>query len=435
MRADLTTDFLGIKSPNPFWLASAPPTDKEYNVRRAFEAGWGGVVWKTLGEDGPPIVNVNGPRYGVTYGADRRVLALNNIELITDRPLQTNLDEITRVKKDYPDRAVVVSLMVPCEEHAWKAILPRVAETGADGIELNFGCPHGMSERGMGAAVGQVPEYIQMVTEWCKANYDKPVIVKLTPNISDIRYPARAALAGGADAVSLINTVSSITSVNLDEMCPEPTIDGKGSHGGLCGPAVKPIALNMVAEIKRDAETAGIPISAIGGITTWRDAAEFIAMGAGNVQVCTAAMTYGFKIVEEMKRGLSQWMDEKGFASVDDFVGRAVPNVTDWQYLNLNYVTKARIDQDACIKCGRCYAACEDTSHQAIWMKEGRVFEVNDAECVACNLCVDVCPVEECITMERLAPGTVDPRTGKVVEADYANWTTHPNNPAAQAAE
>ena len=433
--ADLTTDFLGIKSPNPFWLASAPPTDKEYNVRRAFEAAWGGVVWKTLGEDGPPIVNVNGPRYGVTYGADRRVLALNNIELITDRPLQTNLDEITRVKKDYPDRAVVVSLMVPCEEHAWKAILPRVAETGADGIELNFGCPHGMSERGMGAAVGQVPEYIQMVTEWCKANYDKPVIVKLTPNISDIRYPARAALAGGADAVSLINTVSSITSVNLDEMCPEPTIDGKGSHGGLCGPAVKPIALNMVAEIKRDAETAGIPISAIGGITTWRDAAEFIAMGAGNVQVCTAAMTYGFKIVEEMKRGLSQWMDEKGFASVDDFVGRAVPNVTDWQYLNLNYVTKARIDQDACIKCGRCYAACEDTSHQAIWMKEGRVFEVNDAECVACNLCVDVCPVEECITMERLAPGTVDPRTGKVVEADYANWTTHPNNPAAQAAE
>ena len=433
--ADLTTDFLGIKSPNPFWLASAPPTDKEYNVRRAFEAGWGGVVWKTLGEDGPPIVNVNGPRYGVTYGADRRVLALNNIELITDRPLQTNLEEITRVKKDYPDRAVIVSLMVPCEERAWKEILPRVAETGADGIELNFGCPHGMSERGMGSAVGQVPEYITMVTEWCKANYDKPVIVKLTPNITDIRYPARAAFAGGADAVSLINTVSSITSVNLDEMCPEPTIDGKGSHGGMCGPAVKPIALNMVAEIARDPETAGKPISAIGGITTWRDAAEFISMGAGNVQVCTAAMTYGFKIVEEMKRGLSQWMDEKGYARVEDIVGRAVPNVTDWQYLNLNYVTKARIDQDACIKCGRCYAACEDTSHQAISMSPDRVFEVIDEECVACNLCVDVCPVEDCITMERLAPGTVDPRTGKVVEADYANWTTHPNNPAARAAE
>jgi len=433
--ADLTTEFLGIKSPNPFWLASAPPTDKEYNVRRAFEAGWGGVVWKTLGSEGPPVVNVNGPRYGAIYGADRRLLGLNNIELITDRPLLTNLEEITRVKQDYPDRALIVSLMVPCDEESWKAILPMVEATGADGIELNFGCPHGMAERGMGSAVGQVPEYIQMVTEWCKQYYSKPVIVKLTPNITDIRNPARAAFAGNADAVSLINTINSITSVDLDAMAPQPTIDGKGTHGGYCGPAVKPIALNMVAEIARDPATAGKPISAIGGVTTWRDAAEFMVMGAGNVQVCTAAMTYGFKVVQEMISGLSQWMDEKGYTATSDFIGQAVPNVTDWQYLNLNYVAKAKIDQDACIKCGRCYAACEDTSHQAIWMKEGRVFEVNDAECVACNLCVDVCPVEECISMVPMAPGAVDPRTGKVVEAGYANWTTHPNNPAAQAAE
>ena len=432
--ADLTSDFIGIKSPNPFWLASAPPTDKEYNVRRAFEAGWGGVVWKTLGLD-PNIVNVNGPRYGVVYGADRRVLGINNIELITDRPLKTNLEEIARVKKDYPDRAIVTSLMVPCEEWAWKEILPQVEDTGCDGIELNFGCPHGMSERGMGSAVGQVPEYIQMVAEWCKANTDMPVIVKLTPNITDIRYPARAAKAGGADAVSLINTVSSITSVNLDTMSPEPSIDGKGSHGGYCGQAVKPIALNMVAEIARDQETAGLPISGIGGVTTWRDAAEFLALGAGNVQVCTAAMVYGFGIIKELTAGLSEWMDEKGYTSVADVTGRAVPNVTDWQYLNLNYVTKARIDPDSCIKCGRCFAACEDTSHQAIVMKEGRVFEVIDEECVACNLCVNVCPVEGCITMEELQPGAMDLRTGQSVSADYANWTTHPNNPAAKAAE
>ena len=432
--ADLTSDFLGISSPNPFWLASAPPTDKEYNVRRAFEAGWGGVVWKTLGEAGPPIVNVNGPRYGAVWGADRRLLGLNNIELITDRPLETNLEEIARVKADYPDRAVVVSIMVPCEEASWKAILPRVAETGADGIELNFGCPHGMSERGMGSAVGQVPEYIEMVTRWCKENYDKPVIVKLTPNITDIRYPARAARNGGADAVSLINTVSSITSVDLDSFSPEPSIDGKGSHGGYCGPAVKPIALNMVAEIARDAETQGLPISAIGGVTTWRDAAEFMALGAGNVQVCTAAMTYGFKIVQEMISGLSQYLDEKDMA-LNDLVGRAVPNVTDWQYLNLNYIAKARINQDLCISCGRCFAACEDTSHQAISMSADRKFDVIDEECVACNLCVNVCPVEDCITMEPLAAGAVDKRTGRVVEADYANWTTHPNNPAARAAE
>jgi dihydropyrimidine dehydrogenase (NAD+) subunit PreA len=434
--ADLTTDFAGIRSPNPFWLASAPPTDKKYNVERAFRAGWGGVVWKTLGEDGPPIVNVNGPRYGAVWGADRRLLGLNNIELITDRPLEVNLREIKEVKRDWPDRAMVVSLMVPCTEEAWKAILPLVEETGADGIELNFGCPHGMSERGMGSAVGQVPEYIEMVTRWCKATTRMPVIVKLTPNITDIRYPARAAKAGGADAVSLINTISSITSVNLETMSPEPSIDGKGTHGGYCGPAVKPIALNMVAEIARDPETAGLPISGIGGVTTWRDAAEFLALGAGNVQVCTAAMTYGFKVVQEMAAGLARWMDEKGYASVDAVSGRAVPNVTDWQHLNLNYVTKARIDQDSCIKCGRCYAACEDTSHQAIAMSPERVFTVIDAECVACNLCVNVCPVENCITMERLPAGATDPRTGQVVSDTPADWTTHPNNPAvAQAAE
>ena len=432
--ADLSSDFVGIKSPNPFWLASAPPTDKEYNVRRAFAAGWGGVVWKTLVQD-PHIVNVNGPRYGAVWGADRRLLGLNNIELITDRPLEVNLREIKAVKRDFPDRAVVVSLMVPCEEQAWKDILVLVEDTGADGVELNFGCPHGMSERGMGSAVGQVPEYIEMVARWCKANTRMPVIVKLTPNITDIRKPAQAAHRGGADAVSLINTVSSITAVDLDSFSPEPSIDGKGSHGGYCGPAVKPIALNMVAEIARDPETRGKPISGIGGITTWRDAAEFIALGSGSVQVCTAAMTYGFRVVKEMISGLSEWMDEKGHADLDAIRGRAVPNVTDWQYLNLNYVAKARIDQALCIHCGRCFAACEDTSHQAIAMKPGRVFEVKDDECVACNLCIDVCPVESCITMRELPLGALDERTGRKVEP-YANWTTHPNNPmAVRAAE
>jgi len=398
-------------------------------VRRAFEAGWGGVVWKTLGEEGPPVVNVNGPRYGAIYGGDRRLIGLNNIELITDRPLQQNLREIKAVKRDYPDRAMIVSLMVPCEEEAWKAILPVVEETGADGIELNFGCPHGMAERGMGAAVGQVPEYIEMVTRWCKQYSRMPVIVKLTPNITDIRMPAEAAMRGGADAVSLINTINSITSVNLDTFAPEPTIDGWGAHGGYCGPAVKPIALNMVAEIARSEVTAGLPISGIGGVSNWRDAAEFMALGAGNVQVCTAAMTYGFKIVQEMISGLSQYMDEREITSTSEIIGRAVPNAKDWQDLNLNYIAKAKIDQDLCIACGRCFAACEDTSHQAITMSDDRVFEVQDDECVACNLCALVCPVENCITLEQQAAGTVDERTGEVIPAEYANWTTHPNNP------
>ena len=433
--ADLSTNFLGIRSPNPFWLASAPPTDRKTNVLRAFKAGWGGVVWKTLGEDGPPVVNVSGPRYGAIHGPDRRLMGFNNIELITDRPLEINLQEIAEVKKLYPDRALVASVMVPCDEESWKAILPRVEGTGCDGVELNFGCPHGMSERGMGSAVGQVPEYIEMVARWCKAYTRLPVIVKLTPNITDIRHPARAAKRGGADAVSLINTINSIVSVDLDRMAPAPHVDGKGTHGGYCGPAVKPIALSMTSEIARDPETRGLPISAIGGITTWRDAAEFIALGAGTVQVCTAAMTYGFKVVEEMITGLSTWIETKGYRSIEDFRGMAVPNVTDWQYLDLNYVAKAEIDQDLCIKCGRCHIVCEDTSHQAIWptVDGHRKFVVNDAECVGCNLCVEVCPVEACIT---LVPrhGGVDPRTGLDYDRAYANWTTHPNNPAARLA-
>lgn len=427
--ADIRNDFLGIRSPNPFWLASAPPTDKAYNVVRAFKAGWGGAVWKTLGED-PPIVNVNGPRYGAIHGPDRQLLGFNNVELITDRPLEVNLREIKEVKRAWPDRAMVVSLMVPCEEGAWRKILPLVEDTGADGVELNFGCPHGMSERGMGSAVGQVPDYVEMVARWCKRHTRMPVIVKLTPNITDVRFPARAAQKGGADAVSLINTISSIVGVDLDRMAPEPATDGKGTHGGYCGPAVKPVALNMVAEIARDPETRGLPISGIGGITTWRDGVEFMALGAGNVQVCTAAMTYGFRIIDDLTAGLRNWMDEKGYATLDDFVGRAVPNVTDWQYLNLNYVVKARIDQDLCIKCGRCHIACEDTSHQAITsMVNGRRhFEVIDEECVGCNLCVTVCPVEDCIIMEQLTEG-VDPRTGRPIVAEYGNWTTHENNP------
>jgi len=433
--ADLRSEFIGIKSPNPFWLASAPPADRETNVVRAFKAGWGGVVWKTLGED-PHIVNVNGPRYGAIHAGDRRLIGLNNIELITDRPLDVNLQEIKKVKREWPDRAVVVSLMVPCEEDAWKKMLPLVEETEADGIELNFGCPHGMSERGMGSAVGQVPDYVEMVARWCKANTRMPVIVKLTPNITDIRKPARAAQAGGADAVSLINTINSIIGVDLDIMAPEPYTGGKGTHGGYCGPAVKPIALNMVAEIARDPETKDLPISGIGGITTWRDAAEFMALGADNVQICTAAMTYGFKIIEELNDGLSKWMDEKGYSRTDQIVGAAVPNVTDWQYLDLNYVAKARIDQDLCIKCGRCHIVCEDTSHQAITstINGTRRFEVIDEECVGCNLCVSVCPVEGCITMEHQTEG-IDPRTGERYDKGYANWTSHPNNPSRVAAE
>ncbi|MBT8094657.1 MAG: NAD-dependent dihydropyrimidine dehydrogenase subunit PreA [Gammaproteobacteria bacterium] len=418
--ADLRTSFLGIESPNPFWLASAPPTDKAYNVNRAFEAGWGGAVWKTLGESGPPIVNVSGPRYGALHSNERRVIGFNNIELITDRPLETNLEEIRQVKRDWPDRALVASVMLPMNEAAWSKYLPMIEDTGCDGFELNFGCPHGMSERGMGAAVGQVPEYIQMATEWAKQATSLPVIVKLTPNVTNIVPPAKAALDGGADAVSLINTINSIMRVDYDSLTMYPTTDGMGTHGGYCGEAVKPIALNMVAEIARNADTAKLPVSGIGGITDWRDAVDFLALGASNVQICTAAMVYGFRIIDDLVDGLGTFLDDKGM-TLAELVGKAVPSVTDWQYLNLNYVEKAVIDQDLCIECGRCHVVCEDTSHQAITsMVDGkRRFEVIDDACVGCNLCVSVCPVDGCITMRQVSDD----------DADKLNWTQHPNNP------
>src|SRR5947208_9257844 len=361
---DLSIEFCGVQAPNPFWLASAPPTNSEYQVRRAFDAGWGGAVWKTLGHE--PIVNVSS-RYGAIDYDGRKLLGLNNIELITDRTLDDNLREIARVKKSYPQHALFVSLMVESNREAWHEITKRTQDTGADGIELNFGCPHGMSERGMGSAVGQVPEYACMITEWVKEVARTPVIVKLTPNITDIRAAGRAARRGRADAVSAINTINSITGIDLDTLTPRPNVGGMSSHGGYAGPAVKPIALHLVQQIASDAEV-GLPISGIGGISGWREAAEFMLLGCGTVQVCTAAMHYGYRIVEDMIDGLSNWMDEKGVATVDDFRGLSIPKVTDWKHLDLNYKIVARINRDKCIGCDLCYVACWDGAHQCIHM-------------------------------------------------------------------
>ena len=444
---DLAVDFAGIRSPNPFWLASAPPTNGGEQIMRAFDAGWGGAVWKTIGE---PIVNVSS-RYSSIDWNGQRMMGFNNIELISDRPLADNLREIAEVKKRYPRQAVVASLMVESKREAWHTIVQQAEDAGADGLELNFGCPHGMSERGMGSAVGQVPEYTEMITAWVKEKARTPVIVKLTPNISDIRVIAHAAKRGGADAVSAINTLNSITGIDLDTFVPRPTVDGKSSHGGYCGPAVKPIALNMVQQVANDPESA-LPISGIGGIASWQDAAEFILLGCGTVQVCTAVMHYGYRIVEDLIDGLSGWMAQKGFSSIDDFRGRSVPRVTEWKHLNLSYKIVARIDTATCIGCDLCYVACWDGAHQCIHLDRAtgpvdghdpalhtppaaveaasrasitvtpipkldgrgdgngttplaRIPRVDETECVGCNLCSLVCPVEHCITMVEVESG------------------------------
>jgi len=445
--ADLTMNFAGIRCPNPFWLASAPPTNCGEQVMRAFDAGWGGAVWKTIGE---PITNVSS-RYSSVDWAGQRMMGLNNIELISDRPIEVNLREIAEVKRRYPGHAVIASLMVESRREAWHEMVKRAEGAGADGLELNFGCPHGMSERGMGSAVGQVPEYTQMITEWVKEAARTPVLVKLTPNITDIRVVARAAKRAGADGLSAINTINSITGIDLDTLEPRPNVDGRSTHGGYCGPAVKPIALNMIQQVNSDdVDGAPLPMSGIGGVSSWRDAAEFFLVGCGTVQVCTAVMHYGYRIVEDMIDGLSNWMDAKGFATIEDFRGLSLAKVTEWKNLNLNYKIVARIDEALCIGCQLCHIACWDGAHQCIHVDrvsgpgaangpvdgpvalharphEGgreriavtpiprldprkahvgpyatsleRIPRVDETECVGCNLCSLVCPVEGCITM------------------------------------
>lgn len=416
--ADLSTNFAGIKSPNPFWLASAPPSNSGYQVNKAFEAGWGGAVWKTIG---PPVLNISN-RYGSLRVGDQRLAAINNVELISDRPLETNLAELTEVKRNWPDRAVIASAMVDADPKAWRDIIDKIEQTGADGIELNYGCPQGMSERGMGAAVGQVPEMCQLNTEWATECTDLPVIVKLTPNVTDIRTSAKAAVAGGATALSLINTINSITKVDLDTLMVSPTIGGRATHGGYAGPAVKPIALHMLSELMMSTEIdSKIPISGMGGIVTWQDAAEFLLLGARSLQICTGAMHYGFRIVQDMIDGLSRWMDDKGFETIEQFRGRALTGLGSFGDLDLSFAAVAKIDPDKCLKCNLCYIACEDTAHQCIDLtnRDGEVVvpgfdarrngkavaedrpipRVREADCVGCALCYNVCPVDDCIEM------------------------------------
>ena len=408
--ANLQSNFLGIKSPNPFWLASAPPTDKKINVIRAFEAGWGGVVWKTLGSQ---VKNVSS-RYSALNYNGRKAVGFNNIELISDRPLEVNLKEIREVLKLFPDRAMIISLMADNDRKSWHEMVKKSQDTGAHGLELNFGCPHGMVERGMGAAVGQDPDIAKMVVEWVMEMATIPVITKLTPNVHSAVPGGLAAIEGGTNGLSLINTIQSVTGIDLDTLVPNPNVGGQSVFGGYCGPAVKPIALKMLTTLAQEERIRNIPISGIGGITTWKDAVEFMLLGASNVQVCTAAMISGFKIITDLCDGMSNWMDEKGYKSIDDFVGLSVPKITRWEELDINFHIVAKIDQDKCIHCGLCYISCEDTSHQSIDIERGNpynTYTIKEEECVGCNLCKIVCPVNDCITM-------VEQRKGD----EYLNW-------------
>jgi dihydropyrimidine dehydrogenase (NAD+) subunit PreA len=381
---DLRIDFCGISSSNPFWLASGPPTDCSEKLQRAFDSGWAGAIWKTFGIK----TKSPAPRLAPIY-AGRNLLGICNIELISERPVKENLRDIEYIKKRYPAKVVFSSLM-EVNRKGWQRLVKDAEDAGVDGHELNLSCPHGLSERGLGSAIGQVPEKIRQVIGWVKEVASKPVVAKLTPNITDIKEAAFAAQQAGAEGISLINTVNSIVGVDLESFFPTPSVGRRSTHGGFSGSGVKPIALYMVGTLGRDKKIK-IPISGMGGISSWRECVEFMLLGARTVQVCTAVMLKGFGIIEDFKRGMRRWMKDKGFERVEDFIGASLKYLVDWKKIGSRKRIIFKIDRRICRRCYRCYISCRDAGGGAVELR-GSFPIVLKERCRWCGLCRIVCP-------------------------------------------
>jgi dihydropyrimidine dehydrogenase (NAD+) subunit PreA len=391
--ADLSVRFAGLELMNPFMLASAPPAATGEMIRRAFEAGWAGAVTKTIALE--PAEDVEPRLARLAVGS--RTIGLENIELISQRDLEAWVKDIEAIKRQYPDHILFASLMAAVVRDEWHALIKRVEEAGVDGLELNFGCPHGMPEKGMGSVQGQDPAIASQITRWAKEVATVPVMVKLTPNVTDIVQIGKACEEAGADAISAINTVSVLIGIDLDHLEPLPSVAGTSAFGGYSGPAVKPVGLRCIAQLAKETT---VPLSGIGGVGSWQDAAEYIVVGASAVQVCTAVMFGGYKIVEKMKKGLSAYMDEKGFESVAQMRGHLLPKITAHEELDFAHKVTATIDEALCSKCGLCHTACRDGGWQAIEMESRKVYpRVVMEKCDGCSLCLQVCPVEGCISM------------------------------------
>lgn len=400
---DLSIDFLGIKCENPFFLASSPVGSNYDMIKKAFEAGWGGVYYKTLGIFIPDECS---PRFDITRKESATWTGFKNMEMISDKPLELNLEYISRLKKDFPNKVMAVSIM-GSDVDEWKILAKKITEAGADIIECNFSCPQ-MTTSAMGSDVGQSPELVEKYTRAVVESTHLPVIAKMTPNIGNMEIPAMAAIKGGAKGIAAINTIKSITNIDVENMTGMPVVNAKSSISGYSGAAVKPIALRFVTQLKQYPELAHIPITGIGGIETWRDALEFLLVGASNIQVTTAVMQYGYRIVEDMISGLSHFMDEKGFDKLEDMIGLALPNIVPADEIDRSFKIIPKIDYDKCVGCGRCYVSCFDAAHQAIdWDKEKRIPTINE-HCVGCHLCLNVCPVLDCIL-----PGEIQFKEGR----------------------
>ena len=391
---DLSIKFLGVKCENPFFLSSSPVGNCYEMCAKAFEVGWGGVVFKTIGFFKPKEVS---PRFTNLRKESTSFVGFKNMEQIAEHSLEENLEALRMLKKNYPTKVVIASIMGQNEKE-WEELSKLVTETGADIIECNFSCPQ-MTSHDMGSDVGQNPDLVKKYCEAVRRGTNLPILAKMTPNIGDMTIPAIASLEGGADGIATINTIKSITSVDLDKMTALPIINGKSAVSGYSGKAVKPIALRFIYELRKNEKLKNIPISGIGGIETFEDALEFILLGSSNLQVTTAVMQYGYRIVEDMISGLSYYMDEKGFDKLEDMVGLAVTNIIPTENLDRSYIIYPSFDEEKCVGCGRCYISCYDGAHQAIdWNKENRKPILNKEKCVGCHLCSNVCPVE-CISM------------------------------------
>ena len=386
---DLSIDFLGVHFENPFILSSSIVAGSYEMCASAFKAGWAGAAFKTIGFLKPKEVS---PRFDVLTKESTPFIGFKNLEQISDHDLNDNLDDLKRLKKDFPDKVIVASIMGQNEEE-WTSLARLVTEAGADIIECNFSCPQ-MCGKGLGSDVGQDPELVARYTAAVKKGTNLPVLAKMTPNIGHMEIPAIAAVRAGADGIAAINTVKSITGLTLDCKKPRMDVSGESAVSGYSGKAVKPIALRFISDMKHNAELKDIPISGMGGIETWHDAAEFMALGCGSVQVTTAVMQYGYRIIDDLLSGLSHFLSVNGYERLSDFVGTALGEIVSADELDRNSIVYPSFNKSKCVGCGRCVISCHDAGHQAL-TSSGETLKptLDPRKCVGCQLCALVCPL------------------------------------------
>ncbi len=388
-KPDLAISFCGVMCENPFFLSSSIVASGYDMIARAFDMGWAGAAFKTIGLFVPDEVS---PRFDALRKETTPLIGFKNIEQISDKPIDENLMCIRRLKETHPTKVIVASIMGRSEEE-WTQLARLVTEAGADIIECNFSCPH-MAEGGLGADVGQNPALVEAFTKATRRGTRLPILAKMTPNLGNMEIPAIAAMGAGATGIAAINTIKSVMNVNLETYASGPDVASFSSVGGYSGKAVKPIALRFIQSMKQDSRLKDAPVSGMGGIETWRDAAEFIAMGCENIQVTTAVMQYGYRIIEDMIEGMTYYLAERGMTSILQLVGRALPQIVPADDLDRGTIQYTRFDRKKCVGCGRCYVSCSDAGHQAIRLGEENKPILDGARCVGCHLCAMVCPVE-----------------------------------------